>query len=496
MRILTDPMKIMKTNSRKIFPLWLLCLLLAGLGYAPPAPAQAVPELLNYQGVLLQGDGTAAPAGYKDIEFRIYNAATGGNLLWGRTHRVHLDAAGLFNVVLMEGGAPITTGNPPYTELTPVFTSAGSESRFLELTVVGSTPILPRQRFVTTAFAFLAADVAQASQNFTVNGALTVQQGARLHTLTVDQNATVGGSLTVATNLTVQQAATIHGQTTINDALTVGGNAHLPSRVSGNAVWAGGYPTPDAGRLFIGDGTGWQFHFSKQIDGATTDLVTIEDNGFMLIGGPMLVESSMVVQSSMVVEGIMDVGGSMVVASNMVVGGTMVTEGGMEVIGNMVVAGTLAKAAGSFRIDHPLDPANKCLQHSFVESPDMMNVYNGNITTDAQGDATVVLPEYCEALNQDFRYQLTAIGQFAQAIVATEIQDNRFTLKTDKPNVKVSWQVTGIRRDPYANDHRIQVEVEKTPGERGRYLYPPGYDPLASASSASPVGSTTGTETR
>ena len=46
-----------------------------------------------------------------------------------------------------------------------------------------------------------------------------------------------------------------------------------------------------------------------------------------------------------------------------------------------------------------------------------MNVYNGNVTTDANGDATVILPDYFEALNRDFLYQLTVIGQFAQAIV-------------------------------------------------------------------------------
>ena len=48
----------------------------------------------------------------------------------------------------------------------------------------------------------------------------------------------------------------------------------------------------------------------------------------------------------------------------------------------------------------------------------MMNIYNGNITTDANGEATVALPAYFAVLNKDFRYQLTVIGQFAQAIVA------------------------------------------------------------------------------
>jgi hypothetical protein len=125
-----------------------------------------------------------------------------------------------------------------------------------------------------------------------------------------------------------------------------------------------------------------------------------------------------------------------------------------------------------------------------------MNVYNGNITTDAQGAATVMLPGYFEALNQDFRYQLTVIGQFAQAIVATEVQNNRFTIQTDKPLVKVSWQVTGIRHDPYANDHRIQVEVDKSPGERGQYVYPQGYDQPASKSIANRLGSTTNVEAK
>jgi len=144
--------------------------------------------------------------------------------------------------------------------------------------------------------------------------------------------------------------------------------------------------------------------------------------------------------------------------------------------GNVYVNGTLSKAGGSFKIDHPLDPANKYLEHSFVESPDMMNVYNDNITTDANGNATVALPNYFEALNRDYRYQLTVIGQFAQAIVQDEIKDNQFTIKTDKPNVKVSWQVTGIRQDPWANANRIPVEEAKPTKEKGTYLYPQGYN--------------------
>ena len=141
----------------------------------------------------------------------------------------------------------------------------------------------------------------------------------------------------------------------------------------------------------------------------------------------------------------------------------------------VTVTGALSKASGSFVIDHPLDPENETLSHSFVESPDMKNVYDGVVTTDENGLSVVELPDWFEALNRDFRYQLTVIGRFAQAIVEQEIADNRFTIRTNLGMVKVSWQVTGIRRDPWANAHRVQVEEPKPAAERGTYLHPEAY---------------------
>jgi hypothetical protein len=129
----------------------------------------------------------------------------------------------------------------------------------------------------------------------------------------------------------------------------------------------------------------------------------------------------------------------------------------------------------NFKIDHPLDPANKYLIHASIESPDVKNLYDGTTTTDANGDATVILPSYFEALNRDFRYQLTVLGVFAQAIVASEIADNRFTIKTDKPEVKVSWQVTGVRQDAYMTAHPMVVEQDKPENERGTYQHPELY---------------------
>ena len=140
--------------------------------------------------------------------------------------------------------------------------------------------------------------------------------------------------------------------------------------------------------------------------------------------------------------------------------------------GDIDVIGTVYGEAKDFKIDHPLDPENKYLVHTSVESSEMMNIYTGNVTTDAQGGASVQLPEWFEALNSDFRYQLTVIGQFAQAIVSREIQNHEFQIRTNLPNVKVSWQVTGVRQDAYAKAHPVQVEMEKPEKERGLYLNP------------------------
>ena len=143
---------------------------------------------------------------------------------------------------------------------------------------------------------------------------------------------------------------------------------------------------------------------------------------------------------------------------------------GLLVKGSAHIAGNLSKAGGTFKIDHPQDPLNKYLSHSFVESPEMINIYSGNITTDGNGMAKVSLPSYFESLNSDFRYQLTIIGEFAQAIVSKKIKENTFEIKTSTPNTEVSWQVTGTRKDKWALQNPIKVEEEKPMAEKGKLL--------------------------
>lgn len=132
--------------------------------------------------------------------------------------------------------------------------------------------------------------------------------------------------------------------------------------------------------------------------------------------------------------------------------------GVVKIDGNLHVTGTKA-----FQIDHPLDPENKYLIHSCVEAPERLNIYSGFIQTDEQGIATIEMPKYFTALNIDFKYQLTTLGKtFSRVVVWEEMnEDGVFTVRSEDSNIRISWQVTGVRNDSFARANPMQVVVDK-----------------------------------
>ncbi|GIV09307.1 MAG: hypothetical protein KatS3mg019_1398 [Fimbriimonadales bacterium] len=137
-----------------------------------------------------------------------------------------------------------------------------------------------------------------------------------------------------------------------------------------------------------------------------------------------------------------------------------------------------ATGTKSFQIDHPLMPETHYLNHFCAEAPEPMNFYSGNVVTDAQGYATVTLPDYFETINRDFRYQLTVVDdsdEFILAKVVRKIQNNRFVIRTSKPYVEVSWEVKAIRNDRWVQEYGFQTEQAKEDDIKGKYLHPELY---------------------
>jgi len=134
--------------------------------------------------------------------------------------------------------------------------------------------------------------------------------------------------------------------------------------------------------------------------------------------------------------------------------------------GDLTVTGHLTKGSGSFRIDHPLDPKNKILNHSFVEAPEYLNIYRGKAYCNKE--AEVKLPDYFWALNKDITLQVTPINTFTLATYRVDLKRKKIYILTEKP-CEVSYVIYGIRKDRYALANPLRVEEKK---ERPGYIHP------------------------
>jgi len=145
--------------------------------------------------------------------------------------------------------------------------------------------------------------------------------------------------------------------------------------------------------------------------------------------------------------------------------------------GNVYVTGTItANDYIEFKSDHPTDPENKYLSHSAVSSDEVKNIYDGVAVLNSQGSSVVNLPDWFEAYNTNFRYQLTAIGKPCPNIyISKKINGGIFEISGGEPGAEISWQVTGVRNDSYAKKNPIQVVEVKTGIDKGLYVNPESY---------------------
>lgn len=137
----------------------LMALMLAAVDAVVVAQNALPPNLMSYQGYLVDGNGAAlaptVPVNYS-IVFRIYSTSSGGTALWAENQTVTVDK-GNFSVVLGEGAAE---GSELRPGLDTIFNSSTASDRYLGITVKGlggnNNEILPRLRLLTSPYSFLA----------------------------------------------------------------------------------------------------------------------------------------------------------------------------------------------------------------------------------------------------------------------------------------------------------------------------------------------------
>ena len=394
----------------------------------------AVPGVINYQGRLTNATGTPVPDGSHFLRFQIYSVPTGGAPLWDSQIRNVQVNAGLFSYRL---GQDVSFPDDLFD----------SGNRWLGITVGADPELSPRKQLAATPYAHRVA---------TVDGATGGDISGMVIISGVEEGLSLRGKKGGAPNATWLSFAdsTGTGIGYVGDGSSADPDMYLASYTGDVHLYTPIGPVLTAssiGSVGIGttDPSGIEKLRVAALDGTPHAIVAVSSAG-----------------SGLGVFGRADA------ANGRGVWGYSLGSSAGYFSGNVSVVGTLSKSAGAFKIDHPLDPANKYLNHSFVESPDMKNIYDGIVTLDSKGQALVQLPEWFGALNKDFRYQLTCVGGYAPVYVAEGVSDNRFRIAGGTPNLSVSWQVTGIRQDAYANAHRIPVEEMKPEIERGFYLTP------------------------
>lgn len=288
------------------------------------------------------------------------------------------------------------------------------------------------------------ADVIEATTNGTGNG-VTATGGA----YGVRGTSTAGFGVGVSGETATSTGIGVRGIATATTGITYG--------VYGESDGSGGHGVHALGDLY---GT----YTEATADGTSEDPTAgLYAKGFDTFGGSYagIFDGRVLMEHNLRVNGFTHFVGAVLAGDDLTVNEDL------DVLGNLDVTGSK-----NFKIDHPLDPANRYLRHFAIESSQVLNVYSGNVTTDEAGFASVTMPDWFDAINRDFRYQLTVIGSFARAIIAEEMVDGRFVIQTDEPNVKVSWQVTAVRSDPHLLANPPVVEGEKPDEERGTFLSP------------------------
>jgi len=491
-----------------------------------PAASAIVPRLVRFSGGVKDAQGQSL-SGVVGVTFALYKNQEGGAPLWMEVQNLQLDSQGRYNALLGSNtaeGVPLelfTSNEARWLGIQPenqaeqprvLLVSVPYALKAAEAESLGGRPASAYVLSPTAGAATSNPSKAVAPASTCTSGSCTVSTNSPGGTATFlpmfTDPTTIQSSVVLQTACAGNPGLTCLGignavpvrTLDINGEIRVGGGNIFMQRnltdLSGRRNWAWGTETFNVGDVSL-------FVSTSNTGFPSQPVFTALSNANMGIGLPTPAAKLDVAGNGNFVSSVVgvtalssqatDTSAANIAVSGLADGanGTGVygeaENGGLAVgvwgvsssgqaglfDGNVNITGILNATVKNFRIDHPLDPAGKYLYHASVESSEMMNIYTGNVMLDETGAGVVQLPNWFEALNTDFRYQLTAVGgPGAGLYVAQEIRNNSFRVAGGTPGLKVSWQVTGVRQDAFAKANPLVVEVEKSEQERGYYIHP------------------------
>ena len=441
------------------------------------------PQGINYQAVVRNTAGAVLPNTNVGMKVSIRQNSPTGTIVYSESFTPTTSAIGLVNFVIGQGNV-----------LSGTFSGInwGTGTYFCEIAVdvAGGTnyTVLGAQQFMSVPYALYAATSGNTAPTPTLDGAYDGSGAGQGRTITADSGPVqINGSGANTAALGVGFSGTGNA---INAANTNAGNTFSTiqattnsSTMNNSAIYG---QSSGAARAITGEVTA-----TSTADAAvrgnnlrTTGGIGVEGVGYNGVSGQTNYRDGFGVYgqnfdlvgpltaNSVGVGGVGYVGviGQSTDPAN---GGGVASLDNIIALGNLTVSGTK-----NFRIDHPLDPSNKYLNHFSIESNEVLNIYRGTAAFDANGEAVVQLPEWFDAVNRNPSYQLTPIGAYAPLYIKEKLNDGRFVIAGGSSNMEVSWSVYAERNDPYLLQYpdARQVEQLKNEREKGKYLRPDLYE--------------------
>lgn len=465
---------------------------------AAPAGTRPIPDTVWFQGFLADADAGDPITDTFDIVARIYDQTVGGSLEWGpESHNGTTITDGWFNIELGSSMSLPTFDDPPY------YLQLAIDGEIMEPRLkIASVPTALRSGTVDQLLPY-AGDVSVSSPAFLVSQDGTGYGGrferggpgdaaAVLGFSTgsgpgVEARNTDSGPALMAESTGDDWAGLFLGDIQVDGAVNATATdtfaARFSSEAPGAIVIESRYRGPNDAvqalgiysEAYVADGWGFGGIFDGSFMGAYGHV-----NPMPSVGGGFGVVGECIggdgLTSNTGVYGYADGGVDNYGVVGDAIGGGPRQETWAGYFYGDVYADQYWSPVARMKIDHPVTPGEATLSHAYVASDDMKTVYDGTVMLDGSGAAWVELPNWFEALNGSFRYQLTPIGAAAPNLhIASPIAGNRFAIGGGEPGLTVCWQVTGIRHDAVAEMRREPVESAKLGDKRGRYMNPEAF---------------------